>query len=207
MKKAEIAIIVTVSVIAVLAFAFVGFIGFSLFGSNKTNTDDLYYYKTISGEMEGAKSLKLLGEVYDVPCTFDLPLLKELGPYEEYRFDHSVHRYSIFTEYSYCLVLKYGEQDYAVKKTWLEDTYPTLADGIIGLEDKFHTSEFEMDGFSFRAIGKECTYYPKEMMFIGTCEPEKEIAIIYYHDFDLDYVSPTLPAFLVESTGWKNVVK
>ena len=185
MKKTKIAVIVTVSVIAVLAFAFLGFMGFSLFGSNKTNTDDLYYYKTISGEMEGDKSLELLGEVYDVPCTFDLPLLKELGPYEEYRFDHTVQRYSLFTEYSYCLVLEYSEQNYAVRKTWLEDTYSTLADGIIGLEDKFHSSEFEMDGFSFRAIGKERTHYPKEMMFIGTCESKNEIAIIYYYDIDL----------------------
>ncbi len=186
MKKRTIIMIA----IAVAVFAFFGVVGYALFGSNKNSTDEISYYRELS-----------LGEG-NVICAFDLPTLDELGPYETQRFDHTAYRKSIFVSYSYSLILGYNEGEYAEKKTWLMDAYPTLDIGA--MEDKKGPAvQFEMDGFDFRAIeGKE---YPKHMMFIGTCDETQEIAIIYYSDTDLDCISRAIVELLTEETGWKNL--
>lgn len=196
--------IVASAIVIVLGLFWAVFIGMILFYNNEENTDDINYYKAISGEIEGEKTLRLFGDVYDVPCDMDLPQMDELMPYASYRFDHTVKEYSMFCAYSYSLIVKYEVQDYAEKKAWLRNMYPTQEGEIPGDEISLE-AEFELDGFSFRLI--DGGYCPKSMMFTGVCDAKQEIAIIYFYDGDLDYISPSMPEFLTQDTGWKNVIR
>ena len=196
-------LIVAIALVVVMGLFWAVFLGMILFYHNEKSTDDIHYYRAISGETEGEKSLRLLGEAYDVPCDIDLPKMDELMPYTSYRFDHTVVAYSMFSSYSYSLIVNYEAQDYAEKKAWLTNTYSTWEESVPGDETPLE-AEFELDGFSFRLI--DDGYCPKSMMFVGTCDARQEIAIIYFYDIDLDYISPSMQEFLSQDTGWKNVM-
>ena len=61
-----------------------------------------------------------------------------------------------------------------------------------------------MDGFDFRCI--EGGSYPHAMLFIGTSDAAREIAYLYFHDQDLDYISDGMEDFIRGETGWNEVV-
>ena len=191
-----------VLLVGVLAFA--GLILFIMFGTNTYQTDDIAYYQALSGETDGPNSLAILGEQIDIPDSpYELPYLADLEPYEDYRFNYTAKRVSFFEAHAYILIVEYGTA-YAEKKAaldsqfvWLSDPIPDGADGL--------SPEFEIDGFSFRAV--KGGWYPKEMLYIGFSDESKEIAYIYIYDFDLDYISPTIRHYLLKESGWRKVVK
>lgn len=192
-----------VLVVGFLAFA--GLLLFIMFGSNTYETEDIAYYRAISGETDGPNSLAILGEQIDIPeCPYELPYLSELMPYEDYRFHYTARRVSFFESHAYILIVQYEEAMYWEKKALLEAEFTWLTELIVG-EEEGVSPEFVLDGFAFRAV--EGGWYPKEMLFIGTSDESCEIAYVYFYDADLDYVSPTVDAFLIDETGWCEVVK
>ena len=124
MKKIVPIAAIAIFVIGVLFW--VVFLGLILFYHEERSTDNIVFYRTISGEIEGENSLKRRGDAYNVPCDYTLPQLPELMPYSSFRFDHTVTEYSLFHSYSYSVVLKYDAQDYQDKRAWLETVYPSL---------------------------------------------------------------------------------
>ena len=179
---------------------------FLLFAERSSSTDDISYYKALSEQNGADTSLKLWGQTFDVPDDVALPRLDELQPYQSCRFDHTVLSYALFTSHSYCLVVQYDQQTYSDKKAWLTGAYPSLSGGIPGYNSAL-PAEFELDGFSFRAIHDEDADYPKTMLFIGTCDEGQQIAVVYCYDPDLDFVAPSAAYYLAEQTGWKNLLK
>ena len=192
-------------VILIAILAVVGFFGFILFGSNTYRTSDIAYYRAISGETDGPNSLAILGQQIDIPdCPYTLPYIDALAPYEDYRFNYTARRMSIFESHAYILIVEYDAAEYGKRKAELDEVYTWLREGIPGEEEDV-SPEFTLDGFQFRtAFGGK---YPKEMLFIGTCDDKQEIAYIYFWDHDLDYVGPSVEDYLKDETGWRKVVK
>ena len=186
---------ITVIVIGIVALALISLFAFCFFGKEQVSTDEIDYYRALSGEIQGKVAMERFGE--PVGCPYDLPTLEELKPYSDYRFDHTEYRQSIFMSFSYCLILSYGEEDYEAKKAWLADIYPTATE-----ENARTFATFEMDGFRFRAI--EGGPYPNYMMFVGFCDEKQEIAILYYEDDELDTVR-SIQTTLKEETGWETI--
>lgn len=178
-----------------------------MFGSNVKTTDDISYYRALSGETEGSDMIPILFEEYDMPCPYDLPKLNELDPASDYRFHYMAKRESFFQSHAYILIVSYDEEEYATQKQLLNENYVYRTDLIEG-EDTGIEPKFRLDGFAFHAADADAEYsegYPKAMLFIGTSDAENEIAYIYFYDQDLDYVSPSLPEFILRETGWREV--
>lgn len=64
---------------------------------------------------------------------------------------------------------------------------------------------FVLDGFNFQMLsnGEYKLFYPKTMAFIGISEDNNEIAYVFYHDMDLDYIGSSFSDFLIEDCGWE----
>jgi len=204
MKLLKKVLVICGIVLLVGVLAFVGLILFIMFGTNTYQTDDIAFYQALSGETEGPNSLAILGEQIDIPSPpYELPYLEGLEPYDDYRFNYTARRVSIFEAHAYTLIVEYSAA-YAEKKADLDSQFIWLTDSIPN-DNGGTAPEFEMDGFSFRAV--KGGWYPKEMLYIGFSDERNEIAYIYIYDFDLDYVSSTVKDYLLEESGWCEVVK
>lgn len=208
MKKRTKIIIGIVAAVLVLAIA-LGWLFLNLmFGQTRKTTSDIAYYQALSGETEGANTLPFLGEQYNISCAYDLPWLSELEPYEDYRFNYTARWFYIFEAHSYVLIVRYDTDTYAQQKEKLEADHTWLTAYLPGeSSDNEHNPVFEMDGFHFRAVEEKPHHYPKYMLYVGTSDETREVAYIYFHDGDLDYLSPTVADFLREETGWDKVVR
>lgn len=200
MKKKGCMIGCLIIVIGILAA--VGFIGFMIFGTNTYVTEDIAYYRALSGETDGPNSQAIFGEQIDILCPYELPHLETLEAYEDCRFNYMARRISFFESHAYILIVEYGESEYTQRKAALEKSYSWLKEEILG-EEEGVSPEFALDGFDFRAV--EGGYYPKEMFLVGTCDETGEFAYIYFYDQDLDYIGPDMPGFLLKETGWSKV--
>lgn len=179
-----------------------------LLTSNEKSTSDISYYQALSGETDGHKTLPILGQRPDIECGYDLPWLSELEPYEDCRFNYTARQFAIFESHSYILILEYDGETYTRQKEKLETAYSYVTGNLPGgTSREEHSPEFEMDGFQFRAVGEDPYDYPQYMFFVGTSDETREVAYIYFHDPDLDYLNPTVADFLREETGWKEVVQ
>lgn len=179
-----------------------------LFGRSVRKTDDITYYRVLSGEQEGSDMIPVMGEEFDMYCPFHLPQMKELEPYEDYRFDYTATRMAFFQSHAYILIVSYDTETYLHKKAQLEQDYTYLTDTFQGeKETEYHQPHFDLDGFHFRAVqaGQRDYADVKCIFFTGTSDDRNEIAFIYFHDQDLDFISPDLATFVVENTGWKRV--
>lgn len=188
--------------------ALVACIGLVLSGCVTRKTDDVTYYRVLSGEQEGSDMMPVFGEEFDMYCPFDLPQLKELEPYKDYRFDYTAKAEAFFQSHAYILIVSYDDETYLHRKAQLEQDYTYLTDTFEGKDESGgHQPQFDLDGFHFRAVKSEEWDYAevKYMFFIGTSNSRNEIAYIYYYDQDLDYIASDLPSFVVEETGWKRV--
>ena len=208
MKKSIKIIIGIVAAVLVLVIALGGLFQYLMFRETRKSTSDIAYYQALSGEIEGENTMSFLGEQFNIKCPYDLPLLSELEPYEDYRFNYTARWFYIFESHAYILVVRYDADTYAQQKEKLASGYSYVTQNLPGetsLEE--HSPEFEMDGFRFRAVGEDPYDYPKYMFFVGTSDETREVAYIYFHDADLDYLNPTAADFLREETGWDEVVK
>ena len=140
----------------------------------------------------------------DIPCPYELPKLSALEPWEEMRFLYQARRMIVFESHSYILHLSYDAACYETQMQAFEEAYDWRTELITG-EMEGISPDFELDGYRFRCV--EGGYYPKEMLCIGTREENHEIVILYFYDQDLDYVSPDMAGFLMEETGWMEVVQ
>lgn len=195
-------------IILAIVIAFAGFFFYLLFGTSKKTTSDIAYYQALSGETEGHNTLPILGQRLNIECEYDLPWLSELEPYEDYRFNYTAWRGSIFEAHSYILIVRYDMQNYEQQKEKLETEYTWLTDYLPGeFSDDEHGAAFEMDGFWFRAVDEIPDAYPKYMLFVGTSDETQEVAYFYFHDGDLDYLAPTVADSLRRYSGWEKIVK
>lgn len=201
MKKRYIAGIVVAGVIIVV---FLGLPAYILFGVTVKDTDDVSYYQVLSGEKAGEVAIPVFGAAY-VECPYELPKLSELEPYKDYRFNHMAKRMSLFQSDAYVLVVSFNEEHYEAQKTALAGKYAYCTAQSQGFaEGDISEYQYELDGFALRAV--EGGRYPKEMLFIGTCDQRQEIVIVYFYNQDLDYMEDPLGKFLENETGWRKVV-
>lgn len=191
------------AVVLALIVAFIGFTLYLLFADSVQNTTDIAYYQALSGETEGPNSLPILGEQIDIYCPYEMPKLSALEPCEEMRFLYQARRMIAFESHSYILHLRYDAAGYEARIQAFEETYDWRTEPITG-ETQGVSPNFELDGYRFHCV--EGGYYPKEMLCIGTREEDHEIAILYFYDQDLDFVSPDMPEFLLDETCWSQVV-
>lgn len=172
--------------------------------ANTKSTGDLSYYRALSGESGGADMMPVFGDEFDMPCPYELPLLAELEPYRDIRFDYTAKRAFIFQSHAYVLIAEYDENTYAVQRAELEQKYTYCTEQSQGISDGDMTEfAYTMDEFEIRAV--EGGHYPKEMLFIGFSDTKQEVAIIYFYDQDLDYIDDPLGKFIEENTGWGRV--
>ena len=191
------------AVVLALIVAFIGFTLYLLFADSVQNTTDIAYYQALSGETEGPNSLPILGEQIDIYCPYEMPKLSELEPCEEMHFLYQARRMIVFESHSYILRLRYDAAGYEAQMAAFEEAYEWESELIPG-ETEGVAPDFALDGYRFRCV--EGGYYPKEMLCIGTREEDHEIVILYFHDQDLDFVSPDMAAFLRDETCWSEVV-
>ena len=186
--------------------AIVGIFGFVLFGSNTKSTEDVAYYRALSGETDGPDMMQIFVSEFDMPCPYDLPQLSGLGSYADIRFNYSAIRESVFQSHAYTLIVEYDDNTYEVQKLALQEKYTYCTEQSQGFADgKMTEHKYIMDAFEIHAV--EGGRYPAEMLFIGYSDSRKEIAIIYFYDQDLDYIDDPLGKFITENTGWRKVVK
>lgn len=197
-------------ILSLVMIACVGAVIHVLFGTDTYQSDDIAYYQALTGEIEGEDMYPIFAGEFDMPCPFELPALSEVEPCASYRFNYTAKRMSIFQSHAYVLVASYDAEHYRQRVDALEDRYEYLTDAFFGggtAEDP--QPEFELDGFRFRAVqeaGKDRADV-KYIFLVGTSDERQEIAYVYYHDQDLDYIDTTMGEFLEEETGWKTVVK
>ena len=191
------------AVVLALIVAFVGFTLYLLFADSVQITTDIAYYQALSGEVEGPNSLPILGEQVDIYCPYEMPKLSALEPCEEMHFLYQARRVIVFQSHSYILRLRYDAAGYDAQMAAFEGAYDWESELIPG-ETEGVAPDFALDGYRFRCV--EGGYYPKEMLCIGTREEDHEIVILYFHDQDLDFVSPDMAAFLRDETCWSEVV-
>lgn len=173
--------------------------------ANTKTTDDLSYYRALSGESGGADMMPIFGSEFDMPCPYQIPLLSELEPYRDIRFDYSAKRELFFQSHAYVLIAEYDKTTYAVQKAALEGRYTYCTEQSQGISAGEMTEfAYTMDEFEIRAV--EGGDYPKEMLFIGFSDTKQEVAIVYFYDQDLDYIDEPLGKFIEANTGWEKVV-
>lgn len=185
--------------LAVVVVYIVGF-AYILFGSNTKTSEDISYYQALSGETDGPDMMQVFVSEFDMPCPYDLPVMAELGPYLDYRFNYTAKRESVFQSHAYILILSYDTEEYAARKAVLETQY-TYLESI----DDDTPGQYIMSGFTIRAV--EGGDYPKEMLFVVVSDTRQEIGYIYFHDEDLSYIDDPLGKFLAEETGWNDIVE
>ena len=183
---------------------FFGIVFYLLFGDHTQDTTDIAYYQALSGETEGPDSLPVLGEQIDIFCPYDLAKLTELKPYEDMRFHYQVRRVAVFQSHAYIVIVRYTDADYPARREQVLTDYALWDAESWELETYQMEPEFSMDGFDFRCI--EGGSYPHAMLFIGTSDAAREIAYLYFHDQDLDYISDGMEDFIRGETGWNEVV-
>ena len=181
----------TVRILVMGAFVFL------MFHTEKNHSEDIACYQALSSEMESP----------DVDCPYDLPRLSELEPCESRRFAYDERTTLLVTDEVYILIASYDEEDYGTRKSGLDSDYAYRTEMIEGVEDGEQISPvFEMDGFSFRAVEQEGAEYPKQMLFVGTCDDRRELAYIYCDNYDLDCISGSVEAHLREVSRWAQIV-
>ena len=191
------------AVVLALIVAFVGFTLYLLFADSVQITTDIAYYQALSGEVEGPNSLPILGEQVDIYCPYEMPKLSALEPCEEMDFLYQARRVIVFQSHSYILRLRYDAAGYDAQMAAFEEAYDWESELIPG-ETEGVAPDFALDGYRFRCV--EGGHDPKEMLCIGAREEDHEIVILYFHDQDLDFVSPDMAAFLRDETCWSEVV-
>ncbi len=205
MKKFKIALIAVILILVIGCALLFGLIIYgTFFVTAMKETDDISYYRALSGEIEGECALEVLGGGY-VYCPYDLPTLSEMGGYQDYRFQYTAKQEGVFRGDAYTLIFRYGEMEYLSVKEQLQLRYIVKTDGIEGEDETTVPPRFQMNGLSFQAI--DGGDYPKEMFFIGTSDKRKEISIVYYYNQDLDSVPQSLAEFLQEESGWNSMME
>lgn len=177
-----------------------------LSGADTKTTDDLSFYRVLSGEAEGVDMMPVFGTTeFDIPCPYDLPLLEELEPCKDVRFNYTAKRESLFQSHAYILIVSYDKEQYEDQEAALSAKYTFCTDDSEGFSDgtmSGHT--YETDDFIFQAV--EGGEYPKEMFLLGLSDTRQEVAVIYFYDQDLDYIDVPLGKFLDNETGWNEIV-
>ena len=174
-------------------------------GCSAKSSGDLSYYRALSGESDGADMMSVFGDEFDMPCPYSLPLLSELEPYRNTRFDYTAKSELFFQSHAYVLIVEYDEATYPVQKAALEGKYAFCTEQSQGFSNGDMTEpSYTMDEFEIRAV--EGGDYPKEMLLLGFSDTKQEVAIIYFYDQDLDYIDDPLGKFIGEYTGWDKVV-
>lgn len=191
------------SILIAVALLLVGFSVYVLFSFTTKSTDDISYYMALCEETDGETCLPILGSRQEIDCPYSLPKQDYLDLCTDYRFDYTAKRVSVFESHAYTLICKFSDDLYTKEKANLDNKYEYLKTDTPGLQVYLKT-EFELNGFSFSTIkGGD---YPKDMLFVGFSDSTNEIAYIYYHDMDLDSVSPSITDFIKKETGWNNII-
>ena len=132
-----------------------------------------------------------------------LPSVDELGEYTDLKCKFFHKDLFIFESDAYVLRVTYGDEAFGQQKDYINDHY-VMQEKVMenGLERE---TFFTLDGFYFQMLSQKeyKLYYPRTMAFIGISEENNEIAYVFYHDIDLDYIGGSLSDFLIEECGWE----
>ena len=177
MKKAVPILKKVILVLFLLSLCVAGLCAYAMFGSNTADTDDISYYRALTGEIDGASLTPILGQ--SAYKTFlDLPALTELESYIDYRFNFTVRRYGLFRSHSAILVVIYSDEGYTEEKMKLSQKYTYLSEKIWGggvVCD--HSPVFSMDNFGFHAIEVAPDNYPKRCSLLERRMKERKLLI------------------------------
>ena len=111
----------------------------------------------------------------------------------------------MFYSDAYTLKVSYDEAAYKEEKERLAEKYEYQEEQLRYLsDDPPKDPEFQVDTFDFKVLStKEYDLnYPKKLIFIGTSDEKKEIAYIYFLDYELDSAD-SLEYILRSFCGWK----
>lgn len=135
-----------------------------------------------------------------------LPSVAQLGEYTDVQYKYLRRECFIYLSDAYTLRASYAPEEFAKMTDWIDSTYIFQETVINEAEVKsVREASFTIDDFRFRMLSLDeyDLYYPKRMAFIGVSDEKREIAFVYFYDFDLDYISDSLADFLVEDCGWE----
>ena len=114
----------------------------------------------------------------------------DLASYDNLYYDHDKKILLWFVTDTMTLQIKYPEDFYNSEKEILDEEYDFLTEPVESdWQDGRYTvplTEFDCNGFRFRvAAGGE---YPKEFGMIGYNDETREIAYLWFHDPDYDFI-------------------
>ena len=136
-----------------------------------------------------------------------LPKLDELGAFQDVQFKYYRKNMLIFFTDAYTLRLSYDDANYLREKEKLLQNYVYQTETVSDREGYDKKPFFELDPYSFRMLSlteyRDDLLYPKQMVFVGFSDETREIAIVYYDDFDMDYIDTSFPEFLKQECGWE----
>lgn len=132
-----------------------------------------------------------------------LPKLDELGKYDSIYFKYYHNNMLIFESDAYVLKLSYDDDNYQKEKNKLSQKYIYQTEPLSYIGNTKEPT-FQTDSFDFKVldVNKYDLFYPKELIFIGTSDKSKQIAYVYFYDFDIDSINVTFEEFLKEECGW-----
>ncbi len=136
------------------------------------------------------------GKPIDDYATDVMPDLESLPHYNsiDYQF---YDKYSILgAPRSMLLVVAYDQQTYEDEKRKIDDKY-TFLDHAVEAEawpETFLMPEYDftIEDYHFRVVAgneEDYTEYPKRFGMVATSDEKKEIAYLYFSDYDLDFIS------------------
>lgn len=121
-----------------------------------------------------------------------MPKLDELDDYTGIAYLFKEYN-SIFATYSMQLIVKYDNEAFQREKTRLETAYKYVDHPQkFDLDEKYYTlpdAEFETNGYNFKVAQFADTDFPKNFGMVGISESKKQIAYLWFYDWDLDYIS------------------
>ncbi len=136
-----------------------------------------------------------------------LPTVNEIGDYTDVEFKHLHKDMSIlFQSDAYILKASFTTQEFEKQISHIESKYHFQETVTSDVDKKIENDTFfELDDFQFKLLSLDeyNLEYPKQMVFIGVSNKNKEIAYVYYFDMDLDYIDSSFQDFLKKECGWE----
>lgn len=135
-----------------------------------------------------------------------LPKINELGDYKDIHFKYYYKRVLFWLSKAYTLRVAYDDVNYEEVKKEILDRYEFQTEKFVDYDNNEKEPQVTIDSYNFNFLSlKEYKLqaYPKELIFVGFSDEKKEIAYVYFYDFDLDRLDESFEEFLRNECGWK----
>lgn len=133
-----------------------------------------------------------------------LPYVSEMGNYSEIKYKHINRDYFVFESNAYTITVTYSSIDYERQKELLKKQFVFQENFNEFDSDRYRRTSFDVDNYDFNIVSFDeyGMLYPCEILFIGFNDVENSIAVIFYFDQDLDYISESFEEFLFYDCAW-----